>query len=334
MIESLRQEIDALQQQAAAELDQASSTEACEAIRIRYLGRSGRINPLMQKLKDVPKEQKAEAGKLLNGLKQNLQKNIEQALKNYKQAEQDAQLLKEAVDVTLPGRSLPLGRLHPITQTLYELYGIFAEMGFQVYQTREVESDEMNFQMLNIPPDHPARDMHDTFYTKTPGVVLRTHTSPGQIRLMHERCPGAIRAILPGKCYRFEQTDASHEWMFYQIEGLAVGQHITLADLKGTLTAFVHRMFGAERKVQFRCSYFPFTEPSMEVAMSDKRGGWLEILGSGMVHPVVLKNGGYDPDKYSGFAFGMGVERIAMLKYGIDDIRQFYGNDLRFLTQF
>ena len=334
MIESLRQEIDALQQQAAAELDQASSTEACEAIRIRYLGRSGRINPLMQKLKDVPKEQKAEAGKLLNGLKQNLQKNIEQALKNYKQAEQDAQLLKEAVDVTLPGRSLPLGRLHPITQTLYELYGIFAEMGFQVYQTREVESDEMNFQMLNIPPDHPARDMHDTFYTKTPGVVLRTHTSPGQIRLMHERCPGAIRAILPGKCYRFEQTDASHEWMFYQIEGLAVGQHITLADLKGTLTAFVHRMFGAERKVQFRCSYFPFTEPSMEVAMSDKRGGWLEILGSGMVHPVVLKNGGYDPDKYSGFAFGMGVVRIAMLKYGIDDIRQFYGNDLRFLTQF
>lgn len=334
MIQTLKAEIDALQQQANADLAKADSVQACESLRIQYLGRNGLVNPLMQKLKDVPKEQRAEAGKLLNGLKKVLQQSIEQALENYKRSEQNARLQAEAVDVTLPGRALPLGRLHPITQTLYSLYEVFAEMGFQVYQTREVETDKMNFQMLNIPPDHPARDMHDTFYTKTPGVVLRTHTSPGQIRLMRERCPQPIRAVLPGKCYRFEQTDASHEWMFYQLEGLAIGQRITLADLKGTLTAFVHRVFGAERQVQFRCSYFPFTEPSMEVAMSDGRGGWLEILGSGMVHPVVLENGGYDPAKFSGFAFGMGVERIAMLKYGIDDIRQFYGNDLRFLTQF
>ncbi len=334
MIDALKRDVESLSQQFDAELDQAKSTEACEGLRVKYLGRSGLVAPMLQRLKDVPKEDKAEAGKLLNGLKGGLQARLDDALARLAAQEQAGRLVREAVDVTLPGRPLPLGRLHPITQTLYEMYDIFAEMGFQVYQTREVESDEMNFQLLNIPPDHPARDMHDTIYTKTPGVVLRTHTSPGQIRLMRERCPEPIRAVLPGKCYRFEQTDASHEWMFYQIEGLAVGRDITLADLKGTLTAFVHRMFGPDRKVQFRCSYFPFTEPSMEVAMSDRGGGWLEILGSGMVHPTVLRNGGYDPDSYSGFAFGVGVERVAMIRHGIDDIRQFYGNDLRFLSQF
>jgi len=334
MIDALKQEIDQLREAAQSEISKADTSEACEELRIKYLGRNGLVNPLMQKMKEIPNEQKAEAGKLLNGIKQFVESEIEQTGERLKQGEQDVRLTQEAVDVTLPGRPLPLGRLHPITQTLLELYDIFAEMGFQVYQTREVETDEMNFQMLNLPEDHPARDMHDTFYTKTDGVVLRTHTSPGQIRLMKERCPEPIRAILPGKCYRFEQTDASHEWMFYQLEGIAIGDNITLADLKGTLTAFIHRMFGKERKVQFRCSYFPFTEPSMEVAMSDKSGGWLEILGSGMMHPIVLNNGGYDPEKYSGFAFGMGVERIAMLKYGIDDIRQFYSNDLRFLSQF
>lgn len=334
MIDTLKQEIDQLRNAAQGDLSQADTSDAVEALRIKYLGRNGLVTPLMQKLKEVPNEQKAEAGKLLNGLKQFVESEIEQTGERLKQGEQDIRLKQEAVDVTLPGRPLPLGRLHPITQTLLELYDIFAEMGFQVYQTREVETDEMNFQLLNLPEDHPARDMHDTFYTKDNGVVLRTHTSPGQIRVMRDQCPEPVRAVLPGKCYRFEQTDASHEWMFYQLEGIAIGDNITLADLKGTLTAFIHRMFGKDRKVQFRCSYFPFTEPSMEVAMSDKAGGWLEILGSGMMHPIVLRNGGYDPEKVSGFAFGMGVERIAMLKYGIDDIRQFYGNDLRFLAQF
>lgn len=334
MLEALKQQIDRLRQDAENALQQAAASEDAEALRIQFLGRNGSVTELLQQLKEIPNEHKAKAGKLINGLKQFLQIQLEQSAERFKQAERDVQLIQEAVDVTLPGRLLPTGRLHIITQTLNQLYDIFGQMGFQIYQTREIEDDEMNFQLLNIPPDHPARDMHDTFYTKTPGVVLRTHTSPGQIRLMRERCPEPIRAVLPGKCYRFEQTDASHEWMFYQIEALVIGKGITLADLKGTLTAFIQRMFGAERKVQFRCSYFPFTEPSMEVAMSDHRGGWLEILGSGMVHPVVLENGGYDPKEYTGFAFGMGVERVTMLKYGIDDIRQFYANDLRFLSQF
>lgn len=334
MLEALKQQIDRLRQDAENALQQAAASEDAEALRIQFLGRNGSVTELLQQLKEIPNEHKAKAGKLINGLKQFLQIQLEQSAERFKQAERDVQLIQEAVDVTLPGRLLPTGRLHIITQTLNQLYDIFGQMGFQIYQTREIEDDEMNFQLLNIPPDHPARDMHDTFYTKTPGVVLRTHTSPGQIRLMRERCPQPIRAVLPGKCYRFEQTDASHEWMFYQIEALVIGKGITLADLKGTLTAFIQRMFGAERKVQFRCSYFPFTEPSMEVAMSDHRGGWLEILGSGMVHPVVLENGGYDPKEYTGFAFGMGVERVTMLKYGIDDIRQFYANDLRFLSQF
>lgn len=334
MLETLKQEVEQLRSAAKSECISAGSSKQCEALRVKYLGRNGLVQPLLHALKGVPSEHKAAAGKLVNELKNELQQRLEQTLERLKRAEQDLQLGREALDVTLPGRPLPAGRLHLITQVLEELYGIFGEMGFQVFQTREVEDDLMNFQLLNIPPDHPARDMHDTFYTTTPGVVLRTHTSPGQIHLMRQRCPEPIRAVLPGKCYRFEQTDASHEWMFYQIEGLVVGQDITLADLKGTLRAFVRRTFGAEREVQFRCSYFPFTEPSMEVAMSDGRGGWLEILGSGMVHPVVLKNGGYDPQRYTGFAFGMGVERVAMLKYGIDDIRQFYANDLRFLQQF
>jgi len=334
MLDTLKQHVERLYHQADVELRQAGSSQACEALRVKYLGRNGLLTPLLQQLKDIPADQKAQAGKLINDLKEALQAQLDEATRRVTLVEQEHQLAQEAVDVTLPGRPRTLGRLHPITQTLYELYDIFGHMGFQIYETREVELDEMNFQLLNIPPDHPARDMHDTFYTKTPGVVLRTHTSPGQMHVMRERRPHPIRVVLPGKCYRFEQTDASHEWMFYQLEGLAVGTNVTLADLKGTLTAFVHRCFGQDRKVQFRCSYFPFTEPSMEVAMSDGRGGWLEILGSGMVHPVVLENGGYDPARYSGFAFGMGVDRIAMLKYGIDDIRHFYANDQRFLSQF
>jgi phenylalanyl-tRNA synthetase alpha chain len=222
---------------------------------------------------------------------------------------------------------------------------VFADMGFQVYLSRDVETDDYNFTLLNMPPHHPARDMWDTFYTRTPGVILRTHTSPGQIHAMRQYCPEPIRVILPGMCYRYEQITTRAEIMFTQVEGLAVGQNIKMADLKGTITDFARRMFGEGRRVRFRASYFPFTEPSAEVDMDCilcggsgcrlcKYTGWLEIMGCGMVHPVVLKNGGYDPRIDSGFAFGMGPERITMLKYRIDDIRYFWRNDLRFLEQF
>jgi phenylalanyl-tRNA synthetase alpha chain len=249
------------------------------------------------------------------------------------------------VDVSLPGRPPRPGRLHPATRTLREIYRIFAEMGFQVYRSRDVETDDFNFTWLNMPPHHPARDMWDTFYTTKPGVILRTHTSPGQIHAMREYHPEPIRVILPGMCYRYEQITARSEIMFNQVEGLAVGSAITMADLKGTIVNFARRMFGAGRQVRFRASHFPFTEPSAEVDMDCilcngegcrvcKYTGWLEIMGCGMVHPVVLTYGGYDPDIYSGFAFGMGPERIAMLKHRIEDIRYLWGNDLRFLEQF
>jgi phenylalanyl-tRNA synthetase alpha chain len=246
--------------------------------------------------------------------------------------------------VTLPGRRPRPGHLHISTQTLRHIYQVFGEMGFQVYEAPDVESDEFNFGLLNIPPYHPARDMWDTFWLDS-GALLRTHTSPGQIRAMREMYPNPVRVVLPGKCYRYEQITARSEHQFYQIEGLVVGHGITLADLKGTMLNAARRLYGADRQVRFRGSYFPFTEPSVEVDMNcilcDGAGcrvckytGWLEISGAGMVHPVVLKNGGYSPDEWSGFAFGMGLERPIMLKYGIDDIRYFYGNDLRFLRQF
>jgi phenylalanyl-tRNA synthetase alpha chain len=235
--------------------------------------------------------------------------------------------------------------LHVSTQTLRSIYAIFADLGFQIYRSSEVEDDETNFGLLNMPEHHPARDMWDTFYTTKPGVLLRTHTSPGQIHVMRELSPKPIRVILPGMCYRYEAITTRSEIMFHQVEGLAVGERVTMADLKGTLIAFARRMFGEERKVRIRSSYFPFTEPSIEVDMDClvcagagcslcKRSGWLEILGAGMVHPVVLRNGGYDPQRYSGFAFGMGVERTVMMTYAIDDIRQFWSNELRFLRQF
>jgi phenylalanyl-tRNA synthetase alpha chain len=253
-------------------------------------------------------------------------------------------LLRERIDVTLPGWPVRLGRLHPSTQVLRTIQAIFAEMGFQVFDGPEIETDAYNFELLNMPPNHPARDMWDTLYiSKT--LLLRTHTSPGQIRAMRLFCPQPIRVILPGKCYRYEAITARSEVMFHQVEGLAVGKKVTMADLKGVLIEFSKRMFGLQRKIRFRCSHFPFTEPSVEVDMDClvcggsgcsvcKHTGWVEILGAGMVHPRVLEYGGYDPGIFSGFAFGMGPERIFMLKHGIDDIRLFFRNDLRFLQQF
>ena len=274
---------------------------------------------------------------------------LTQKYEQAKEAEQEQALARSLtespLDVTLPGRPQPAGGLHLATQTLRRIYAIFADMGFQVYRTRDVETDETNFELLNMPPHHPARDMWDTFHTTTPGVLLRTHTSPGQIHVMRESCPKPVRVILPGMCYRFEQVTTRSEMQFLQVEGLAVGPSITMSDLKGTITAFARRLFGQERQVRIRSSYFPFTEPSIEVDVDwpkddpnmerlTKGTGWLEILGAGMIDPNVFRAVDYDPEEISGFAFGMGIERITMLKYEIDDIRLFYANDVRFLRQF
>jgi phenylalanyl-tRNA synthetase alpha chain len=331
----------------AAETDLAAATDAAalEQVRVKYLGRKGLLAALMGRLPTLLPAERPAAGKLANEVKQRLEAALEERRTALESAARAATQAAERLDVSLPGRPVILGRLHPSTQVLRRICQIWAEMGFQIYRSRDVESDEMNFELLNIPAHHPARDMWDTFYTTAEGVLLRTHTSPGQIRVMRERCPEPIRVVLPGMCYRYEQITARSEIQFHQVEGLAVGRHITMTDLKGTLISFAHRMFGPTRKVRFRASYFPFTEPSAEMDVEClicsgagcgicKQSGWLEILGCGMVHPRVLENGGYDPRTFSGFAFGMGPERITMLLHGIEDIRLFWGNDLRFLEQF
>jgi len=333
-----------LQQEALQNLAAAEQIDDLESWRIAYLGKKGALTKVLRGLGGLSPEERPVAGKRANELKQVLEAAFDARQESLRAAAIEADLATGALDVTLPGRKQNLGRLHPSTQILREITAIFAEMGFQVYRSRDVELDEYNFRLLNIPPHHPARDMQDTFYVDDE-VLLRTQTSPGQIHAMREFAPDPIRIILPGMCYRYEQITARSEIQFNQVEGLAVGHNITMADLKGTLVNFTRRMFGEERQLRFRCSHFPFTEPSVEVDMDCiacqgkgcrlcKQSGWLEILGAGMVHPVVLRNGGYDPDVYTGFAFGIGPERIAMLKYRIEDIRYFWANDLRFLEQF
>jgi len=328
MLDKLRE----LQDQALRELEAVSDSQALEQWRITHLGKKSPLNQVLRGVGRLPKEERPIIGQRGNEVKLALEAAYEQRVQALKAEEMARALAAESLDVTLPGRPVSLGRLHPSTQALRQIYAIFAEMGFQVYNAPEVETDELNFGLLNMPPHHPARDMWDTFYTTRPGVLLRTHTSPGQIRVMRERCPEPIRVILPGKCYRYEQVTARSEHQFYQVEGLAVGRHITLTDLKGTMAEYARRMFGEDRKMRFRGSYFPFTEPSVEVDMDCIICG-----GAGCrvcKYSGVLRNGGYDPNVYSGFAFGMGVERPMMLKHNIDDIRYFYSNDLRFLRQF
>lgn len=343
-IADLETTVGQLRQDGRAALAACETLDDCEATRVEYLGRKGRVTTLFERLGELGPDEKPQAGKLLNQLKQELESELQSRIAELEAQELDRQLQAERVDVTLPGRPAQLGRLHVSTRTLREICNVFGQMGFEVYESPDVETDEYNFQLLNIPPDHPARDMQSTFYTTEPGVILRTQTSPGQIRVMRERCPEPIRVILPGMCYRYEQITPRSEIQFHQVEGLAVGEHITMADLKGTLAEFARQMFGAT-DTRFRGSYFPFTEPSVELdircILCDgsgcrvcKQTGWLEILGAGMVHPTVLQNGGYDPDQFSGFAFGLGPERIAMLRHGVEDIRLFWGNDLRFLEQF
>jgi phenylalanyl-tRNA synthetase alpha chain len=336
-------ELASLEQRALADLQSCADEAALRAWNTRYL--KGEIDQAVKKVSTLPTAERPAYGKQANELKKKLTQAHETVAAELKERALARSLASDATDVTLPGRPAQRGRLHISTRTLRTIYAIFADLGFQVYRSSEVEDDETNFGLLNMPEHHPARDMWDTFHTTKPGVLLRTHTSPGQIHVMRELCPNPIRVILPGMCYRYEAITTRSEIMFHQVEGLAIGERVTMADLKGTLIAFARRMFGDQRKVRIRSSYFPFTEPSIEVDMDCivcagegcslcKRSGWLEILGAGMVHPVVLRNGGYDPQRFSGFAFGMGPERIAMLTYAIDDIRQFWANDLRFLRQF
>lgn len=341
----MQDKIDSLERKALQDLERATSAADLSAWKVKYLGRSSELSALLEGLRALPKSERPAVGKRANEVKAALEAAYAARESALRQAELDRSLREERLDVTLPGLPMARGRLHPATQTLRQIVAIWAEMGFQVYRSPEVETEANNFELLNMPAYHPARDMWDTFYTETPGILLRTHTSPGQIRVMRERAPEAIRVVLPGMVYRYEQASARSEIQFNQVEGLAVGRGITFADLKGTLVAFARRMFGQSVRTRFRGSHFPFTEPSAELDVECfvcggagcpvcKSTGWLEILGSGMVHPVVLSNGGYDPVHDSGFAFGMGSERVAMLRHRVDDIRYFWGNDLRFLGQF
>jgi len=342
-------QLNQLEKEALAALEAAEDSDALSDWNRRYLGKKGTLTQMLHSVGQLPKEERPAFGQTANRIKVALEAAYQVRDDALRRAEMERELEKGAIDVTLPGRPIGPGHLHITTQTLRQIYAIFAEMGFQVYESPDVETDELNFGLLNMPPHHPARDMWDTFWISDE-VLLRTHTSPGQIRVMRERadaCPSPepIRVILPGKCYRYEQVTARSEHQFYQVEGLAVGHGIRMTDLIGTLTEFARRFYGMERRIRIRGSYFPFTEPSIEADIDCilcrgegcrvcKYSGWLEIAGAGMVHPVVLQNGGYDPDEWSGFAFGMGVERPALLKYKIDDIRLFHGNDLRFLRQF
>ncbi len=337
--------IEEIEQRALKDLAQAVDQGTLQAWKVKFLGRSAELGEVLDGLRDLSKDERPAVGRRVNEAKSKLEVAHQKRSEELRAGELERSLQGERIDVTLPGRMIPRGRLHPATQTLRRIYAIWADMGFQIYRSREVEWDEYNFELLNMPAHHPARDMWDTFYTTTPGMMLRTHTSPGQIHVMRERVPEPIRVILPGMCYRYEQVTARAEFQFTQVEGLAVGKNITFTDLKGTLAAFARRMFDKDVGIRFRAQHFPFTEPSAEMDIECficggkgctvcKYTGWLEILGCGMVHPRVLQNGGYDPTQFSGFAFGMGPERITMLRHQIDDIRLFWQNDLRFLEQF
>jgi len=341
------EELRDIRNKALSELDMVQGLKDLEAWRIRYLGKKSRLTQILRSLGTLALEERKIIGAEANDLKKVLELNLAKKQETLREA-LFASPEGQEFDVTLPGRPVTIGKLHPTTQILNEICEIFSNMGFQVVEGPDVEWDYYNFEALNIPQDHPARDMFATLWidigAKERARLLRTHTSPMQIRLMERQQP-PIRAIVPGRVYRYEATDATHESMFYQVEGLAVDKNITLADLKGTLFEFCRRLFGAERKVRFRCDYFPFVEPGVEVAIACLAcqgngcrlcgdSGWIEILGAGMVHPDVLTRVNIDPTRYTGFAFGLGVERIPMLRYGIEDIRLFYTNDLRFLKQF
>ncbi len=341
-------QLNNLRDDALKTLEGVTESDALQQWESKYIGRKGEITGLLRGMGSLSPEERPTFGKLANEIKEQLIAAHAEREELIRQQELARDLEEGQIDVTLPGRRQTVGGLHPSTQTLRRFNEIWADMGFQVYRSRDVESDDVNFTLLNFPPHHPARDMQDTFYTTRDDVILRTHTSGGQIRSMREFGANGskpLRMILPGMCYRFEQITVRSEVQFNQVEGIAIGRNIRMSDLKGTIAEFARRMFTPDTEVRFRASYFPFTEPSMEVDIECfvcggsgcricKYSGWLEIAGCGMIHPTVLKNGGYDPSVWSGFAFGMGPERITMLKHGLTDIRYFWGNDLRFLEQF
>lgn len=338
----LERELESLEGEIADRLKSVSSLEELDSIRVEYLGRKGKLTALLRRMGQLPPELRPVIGRKANELRQRLESAIQEKAIALKEEEKKKRLAAETIDITLPGRRPALGVKHPITQTLERIKEIFVGMGFEVVEGPEIETEYYNFEALNTPWYHPARDMQDTFYI-TDSILLRTQTSPVQIRVMESRKP-PIRIIAPGKVYR-RDADISHSPMFHQVEGLLVDRHVTFAELKGVLAAFARQMFGPETKVRFRPSFFPFTEPSAEVDISciicGGKGcqtcgwtGWMEILGAGSVDPEVFKAVGYDPEEVTGFAFGMGVERIAMLKFGINDIRLFFENDIRFLSQF
>ena len=342
-------DLDELATRARAELDAATDEAALESWRVTHLGRKGTLTSVLRQLGSLEMEERRRIGGEANKLKIELEAALEEKLSDLHGQRIATTIQEGQIDVTLPGRSKRVGRLHPITQTVRQVVDIFASLGFSVVEGPEVETDYYNFEALLLDRDHPARDMQDTLYIDyvREGVypfMMRTHTSPNQVRFMEEHKP-PIRVVVPGKCYRNEATDPTHEWMLTQVEILAVDEGISLADLKGTLFEFAKRMFGQERKVRFRCDFFPYVEPGVDMAIDcflcNGKGcrtchqeGWIEIMGAGMVHPKILTNMGYDADRVTGFAAGMGAERIALLLYGIEDIRRFYQNDLRFLEQF
>ncbi|MDD2672480.1 MAG: phenylalanine--tRNA ligase subunit alpha [Syntrophales bacterium] len=334
--------LEELRRQAEAELSAARSRDELSAIRTKYLGRKGLLTAVLRGLGSASESDRPALGRLSNEIKEAVSSRIEEEIRRLDEEAKSRSLQAEKIDVTLPGRRIVSGNLHPITQIRNEICEIFAGLGFSIVEGPEVEFDYYNFEALNMPKDHPARDMQDTFYISD-SIVLRTHTSPVQVRIMEKRKP-PVRIIAPGKVYRCD-SDVTHSPMFHQIEGLLVDRGISFGDLKGVLTSFARQVFGEKTRLRFRPSFFPFTEPSAEVDIQCVicggsgcrvcgQSGWLEILGSGMVHPEVFRIVGYDPEEVTGFAFGLGLERIAMLKHGISDIRLFYENDMRFLSQF
>ncbi|MGI6169961.1 MAG: phenylalanine--tRNA ligase subunit alpha [Christensenellales bacterium] len=334
--------LDEQEKQALEAVEQAQDSAALDEIRVRFLGKKGSLTLLLRRLGEFSKEERPAIGAVVNRVRQSVEREVEQKAAFLRSRETEMRLLQETLDVTLPGRGGVSGQLHPLTKVYNEIIDIFIGMGFVIEEGPEVELDRYNFEMLNMPADHPARDMHDTFYVSD-NVVLRTHTSPVQVRTMLEK-PLPIRMLSPGRVYRADSVDATHSPIFNQIEGLVVDKDITMGDLKGVLDVFAKELYGSDTKTRLRPSYFPFTEPSVEVDISCgvcgssgcrvcKGTGWIEILGAGMVNPNVLRMCGIDPQQYSGFAFGLGLDRVTNMKYGITDIRLLYENDLRFLKQ-
>ncbi len=340
----LTSDLQTLRSRAVAATAAAPDTAALDAIELEVLGKKGELTVILRGIGALQPEDRPKVGAVANEVRVAIEGALGEARGRLGSAELAARLAAEAVDVTTSGRPIRRGSLHPIMETAREIAEVFAQFGFQVYEGPEIEDDVTNFQMLNIPPDHPARDLWDTLYLDLDGRLLRTHTSPGQIRVMHQEKP-PIRALLPGRCFRYEAVDASHASEFFQVEGLMVDEGTSMADLKGLLDQFAHAMFGAGRATRFRPGYYPFTEPSVafdilcvicngEKCPACSRTGWMTILGAGMVHPVVLRYGGIDPERYQGFAFGMGVERIANLRHHVIDLRAYMEDDLRFLGAF